>query len=53
MKIVSIFAGKLYAFQYEGEAEDEYTRLMNLWIDAEYLSLFAKQNNIILVTSEK
>ncbi len=47
MKIVSIFAGKLYAFQYEGEAEDEYTRLMNLWIDAEYLSLFAKQNNII------
>jgi hypothetical protein len=46
MKIVPIFAEKLYAFQYDGEAEDEYTRLRRLWIDIDYLRQFAKQNNI-------
>ena len=46
MKIVPIFAEKLYAFQYGGEPEDEYTRLRRLWIDIDYLRQFAKQNNI-------
>lgn len=46
MKIVPIFAGTLYAFQYDQEAEDEYTRLRRLWIDVEYLRQYAHQNNI-------
>ena len=46
MKIIPIFAEKLYAFQYNREAEDEYTRLRRLWIDVEYLRQYALQNNI-------
>jgi hypothetical protein len=46
VKIIPIFAEKLYAFQYAGEVEDEYTRLRRLWIDVEYLRQYAHQNNI-------
>jgi hypothetical protein len=46
MKIVPIFAEKLYAFQYAGEVEDEYFRLLDLWTDNAYLRQFAKNNNI-------
>jgi hypothetical protein len=51
MKIVAIFAEKLYAFQYDGEAEDEYFRLMDLWTDNAYLRQYAKDNNIADVRS--
>ncbi len=47
MKVVSIFAEKLYALQYEGEVENEYARLLDLWRDVVYLRQFATQNNII------
>jgi hypothetical protein len=47
MKIVAIFAGTLYAFQYDQKAEDEYSRLRRLWIDVEYLRQYARQNNIV------
>jgi hypothetical protein len=46
MKIVAIFAEKLYAFQYDGEVENEYARLLDLWRDVVYLREYAKQNNI-------
>jgi hypothetical protein len=49
MKIISIFAEKLFAFQYEGEADNEYDRLMELWTDINFLNTFAKENNIINV----
>lgn len=44
MKIVAIFADSLYAIHYEGEADNEYDRLMELWTDVNYLREFAKQN---------
>lgn len=44
MKIVHIFANKLFAFQYQNEKENEYDRLIELWTDANYLSEFAKRN---------
>ena len=47
MKIVPIFAEKLYAFQYAGEVANEYDRLMDLWSDNTYLRQYAKDNNII------
>ncbi len=46
MKIVSIFADKLFAFHYENEADNEYDRLMELWTDVAYLRAFAKENKI-------
>ena len=46
MKIVSIFAEKLYACQYDGEATNEYARLMDTWTDVVYLRQYANQNNI-------
>ena len=46
MKIVPIFAEKLYALQYDGEAEDEYFRLLDLWTNSAYLRQYAKDNNI-------
>jgi hypothetical protein len=33
-------------FQYDGEAEDEYFRLLDLWTDSTYLRQYAKDNNI-------
>lgn len=44
MKIVSIFEDKLYAFHYDGEEENEYDRLINLWYDPSYLYEFLTQN---------
>lgn len=44
MKIVSIFADKLFAFQYESEEENEYDRLIGMWTDTNYLFEFAKEN---------
>ena len=46
MKIIPIFAEKLYAFQYDGEVEDEYFRLLDLWTNNTYLQQYAKANNI-------
>ena len=36
----------MYAVHYEGEEENEYERLMELWTDVAYLRAFAKQNRI-------
>ena len=47
MKIVSIFAENLYAFHYTDERNNEFTRLMELWTDLNYLRSFAKINDII------
>ena len=44
MKIVSIFTDKLFAFHYEGEVDNEYDRLLNLWADTEYVRSFLKTN---------
>jgi len=46
MKIVPIFAKKLFAFHYDDEVFNEYERLMNLWTDIEYLRNFAIENNV-------
>ena len=46
MKIVCIFADQLFAFHYDGEVDNEYDRLMELWTDVEFLSNYAKENNI-------
>ena len=45
MKIDTIFAGYLYAFHYDGEADNELDRLMDLWTNVRYVKLFAQQNN--------
>jgi hypothetical protein len=44
MKIVSIFADKLFSFHFEGETENELKRLLNLWNDTTYIYNFIKQN---------
>lgn len=44
MEIVSIFDGRLYAFQYLGEADDELYRLLKLWQDMQYVREFLKHN---------
>ncbi|WP_286856444.1 MULTISPECIES: hypothetical protein [Sphingobacterium] len=44
MKIVNIFAYRLFAFHYEGELDNEYDRLMDLWYNAEYVYDFVKAN---------
>lgn len=49
MKIVRILADQLFAFQYEGEVDNEYDRLMELWTDISFLRAYAKENNIINV----
>lgn len=45
MKIVAIFADRLFAFHYNGEANNEYDRLLDLWTDTEYVRSFLKTNN--------
>ena len=40
MEIVPIFGKNLFAFKYTGEANDEFTRLFELWQDPEYLEDF-------------
>ncbi len=44
MKIVPIFASKLFSFHYPQEAENEYDRLTMLWNDPEYLFEYAEKN---------
>jgi hypothetical protein len=51
MKIVSIFADQLFAFHYKNEADNEYERLMKLWIDVAFLKDYANKNNIVDVTT--
>ncbi len=46
MKIVTIFAEKLYTFHYPNETANEYDRLMELWTDVLYLREYAKKNSI-------
>ncbi len=46
MKIVCIFTNELYAFQYDGEAHNEFERLMEKWTDVLFLRDFAKRNNV-------
>ncbi len=40
MEIVSIFGKNLFAIKYVGEDKDEFSRLFELWQDAEYLEEF-------------
>lgn len=44
MKIVNIFAYRLFAFHYDGEELNEYDRLLDLWSDTAYLYEFLQQN---------
>lgn len=44
MKIVAIFAHRLFAFHYNGEANNEYDRLLDLWTDTEYVWSFLNEN---------
>jgi len=44
MKIVNIFAYRLFAFLYDGEVDNEYSRLMDLWTDTEYVRDFLIEN---------
>lgn len=46
MKIVSIFAEKLFTFHYQDEVDNEFDRLMELWTDVQYLKMFAGDNGI-------
>jgi hypothetical protein len=46
MKIVSIFAEKLFAFHYENERDNEFDRMMELWTDVGYLQSYAKKNEV-------
>ncbi len=46
MKIVDIFAYTLFAFQYQGEVDNEYDRLMDNWTDVSFLRSYAKKNNV-------
>lgn len=48
MKIVPIFASKLFAFHYDNERHDEYERLLNLWNDPEYVFDFAERNEVYI-----
>lgn len=45
MKIINIFAHRLFAFQYEGEADNEYDRLLDLWTNTEYTREFLIENS--------
>ena len=40
MEIVSIFGKNLFAIKYSGKIKDEFSRLFELWQDAEYLEEF-------------
>lgn len=46
MKIVTIFAEKLFSFHYKGEVDNEFDRLMELWTDTQYLKNFAEDNGV-------
>ena len=42
MKIINIFADKLFAFKFDGEAIDEFERAFDLWTSIEYLTDFLR-----------
>ncbi|WP_291076774.1 hypothetical protein [Empedobacter sp. UBA6322] len=44
MKIVNIFANRLFALHYQNETYNEYDRLMDLWDDTTYIYDFLKEN---------
>lgn len=44
MKIVNIFAGKLFAFHYDEHAVNEYRRLLKIWNNQEYVYQFLVEN---------
>lgn len=44
MKIVSIFAGKLFSFHFPDESENELKRILSLWRDSEFLEQFYYEN---------
>lgn len=44
MKIVTIFADRLYAFHFKGEKFNELKRLLTLWNNTEYLYQFVTKN---------
>lgn len=51
MEILPIFAGKLYAFRYDNEEYEydnhtEYDRLLEQWLNVEYLKTFAEKYTI-------
>lgn len=46
MKIVSIFEGSLYSFQYLDKIDNELDRCISLWTDVNYLFGYAKDNHL-------
>lgn len=44
MKIVNIFAHRLFSFHYNSEEENEYDRMIKLWNDTEHIYEFLKAN---------
>lgn len=50
MEIISIFANNLWSIQYEGEKDDEFTRLFESWHNIEYLYDFLFDNENLLNT---
>lgn len=52
MKIVHIFAEKLYAFHFDGETQNELGRLLSEWNDPEYLYNFFKANKADIPKNE-
>lgn len=46
MKIVSIFAERLFSFHYENEDFNEFERLLDIWTNVSYLKDYAEKNNV-------
>lgn len=44
MEIVNIFAFRLFAIHYDGAVDNEYDRLLDLWLDTEYVRIFLTEN---------
>ncbi|MCF8218491.1 MAG: hypothetical protein K9J21_05880 [Bacteroidales bacterium] len=44
MNIVTIFANRLYAIQFDNESENELARIVNMWKDVEYLFNYFDSN---------
>lgn len=44
MRIVDIFANKLFAIHYPDQVDNEYDRLMEVWNDIGYIVTFLKEN---------
>ena len=46
MKIVSIFASKLYSFHYDHDGMNIYHKLMDQWMDVSFLRSYGKDNQV-------